>query len=480
MQKTLVQELTTRSLLHPGETVVVGVSGGPDSMALLHLLKHLARDPDWRLTLHVAHFNHRLRGTAAEEDAAFVQAAADDLSLPCTIDSRDISALADEEGGSVEEVARRERYAFFERVCIQVGAQVVAVAHHADDQAETVLHRILRGTGIRGLCGIRPSRQLSPTSPVRLIRPLLRWHRQALLDYLDDNGIPYREDETNLQNVSLRNRIRNVLLPQLEGEVNPQVRDALIRLAEQAQWHEQFLRETAHRMFETLIIGRTDQELVLNADALARKSRSVQTELVRLAYVSFGLGEQDLSFVQVRAVLDLIADSASGRQVTLPQGMSVERRYHQLIFSLPSEEPRETIAAEVAIHVPGRTMLPVRRWQIDCSVEEVSREGIEPLRQAVKETPGEECFDYDALHLPLVVRPRRPGDRFHPLGAPGTKKVSDFLTNEKVSPRERERVPMLCDRLGPVWVVGYRIDDRVKLTGRTQRVLRIRAVPLDR
>ena len=156
MLRTLAQHMLAYGLCGKSDTVVVGISGGPDSMALLHLLLDLNKSLGWDLKLHLAHLNHQLRADEAEKDAAFVQALGDNLSLPCTIEVRDVGRLAGEAAGGVEEVGRRERYAFFERVCKQIESQVVALGHHADDNAETVLHRILRGTGLRGLAGIRP------------------------------------------------------------------------------------------------------------------------------------------------------------------------------------------------------------------------------------------------------------------------------------------------------------------------------------
>jgi tRNA(Ile)-lysidine synthase len=477
MIRTIGQQLLDEGLLTRDEHLVVGVSGGADSVALLHVLLDLNEKFGWGLRLHVAHLNHQLRGTEAEKDAAFVLALSDSLSLPCTIESRDVAAIAGAEGIGVEEIGRRERYAFFERVCLQTGAKTVAVGHHADDRAETILHRILRGTGLRGLAGMPRSRPLSPDSDIRLIRPLLVVQRQAIRTYLSDSGITFREDRSNASHEPVRNRLRNIIIPQIESAVNPQVRDALVRLGEQARWVDDFVRETVERTFDSLVVSRTDQVLVVNGEALARKSRILQTELVRLAYRSFGLGEQDLGFSHMIAALDLIADPGSGKQVQLPGGMMLEKRYHQLVFCLPSEEPRETIAEEVAIHLPGRTVLSMRRLQIECRVDDVAPEDISRLRRAGSSV--EEYVDFSSIRPPLVVRPRRPGDRFLPLGAPGSKKLSDFLADQKVDPKERERVPVLCDRLGPIWVIGFRIDDRVKLTALTRRVLHLSAKPLN-
>lgn len=477
MLKSLAQALMSEGLLCEDESVVVGVSGGPDSMALLHLLVAFNQRLDWHLRIHVAHLNHKLRGADADEDAAFVQAAADDLSLPCTIECTDIAARAKSESLGVEELGRHERYAFLERVCLRVGVDCAAVGHHADDNAETILFRVLRGTGLTGLVGIRRSRPLSSTSDVRLIRPLLHLTRKELRNYLADEGIAFREDCSNRSGEAMRNRIRHVLLPQIEESVNPQVRDALVRLGEQASWVDEYLKETVQRTFETLIISRTDQVLILNAGVLSKKSRIVQTELVRLAYRSFGLGEQDLSFAHMVAALDIISSSISGRKVQLPRGMTLEKRYNQLIVSVPSDQPRESIASQIAIHLPGATLLPVRRLKIECRIVDVVPEEIHRLRR--RGSAYREFMDFDAVHPPLVVRKRKDGDRFLPLGAPGSKTLSDFLIDNKVDPQERERIAVLCDQLGPIWIIGHRLDDRVKITAMTKRVLELRAEPLE-
>lgn len=475
--KSLAAAIDEEHLFRRDDRVVVAVSGGPDSMALLHALHGLNAEADFSLTLHIAHLNHQLRGSDSDDDAAFVQAAADGFAIGCTITQRDISAVAGEQGKSIEEAARQERYHFLERVCIQVGANVVAVGHQADDNAETILHRIVRGTGLRGLAGIPWQRAISPMSDARIVRPLLDVTRKRILEYLANQGIAYHEDRTNASNEPMRNRIRNVILPLLQAEVNPQVRDALLRLGEQARWLEEYLRETAHRTFETLIISRTDQALTLNAASLARRNRIIQTELIRQAVESFEVGQQDFGFAHIKAVLDLVADPGSGKQVSLPAGMSVTKLYDRLVFSLPTDEPRETIASEIAVHVPGTTHLPVRQMELTCEVGPITPNESDRWRR--KTHRDEEWADYEAVRLPLVVRGRRSGDRFWPLGAPGSKKISEFLIDSKVEPAERKKVAVLCDQLGPIWIVGHRLDERVKLRPHTRKVLRMRARRFD-
>jgi tRNA(Ile)-lysidine synthase len=303
------------------------------------------------------------------------------------------------------------------------------------------------------------------------VRPLLRKNRAELRSYLADTGVAFREDRSNQSNEPLRNRLRNRILPLLEAEVNPQVREALMRLGEQAHWLAAFLGETVERTFETLIVTRTDRVLVLNAEAMGRKSRIVQTELVRTAYRSFGLGEQELSFAHMVSALDLIADPAGGKQVQLPGGLIMEKRYGQISFALESDEPREMLADEVTVRLPGVTVLPMRKLEIVCEPVDVEAGAIPALREAAHRM--QEYVDLDSVRPPLTVRKRRSGERFFPLGAPGTKKLSDFLNEAKIAPVDRDHVAVLCDQLGPIWVIGLRIDDRVKLTSQTRRVLRL-------
>ncbi|UCG16039.1 MAG: tRNA lysidine(34) synthetase TilS [Phycisphaerales bacterium] len=488
--QALAEQVEADDLFDRNAAVVVGVSGGPDSMALLHALVGLNRQADYKLTLHVAHLNHQLRGADSDGDAAFVESAAKELGLPCTIERVDVGSLAEAENGSVEEIARRCRYDFLERVCLQprtsgggVGpVRTVAVGHHADDNAETILHRVVRGTGWRGLGGIpgrRALREPGTGHPIWLVRPLLRFTPGELLDYLREIGVPYRQDRTNVMNEPTRNRIRNVVMPLLESEVNPQVRDALLRLGEQARWVDDFLRETVDCTFGALTISQTDQELVLNAALLAAKPRVVQAELIRRAVRALGVGERHLGFANVVGVAKLLGDQSGTRQVHMPEGVTVVRAYDRLTFSRPTDEPREELAAQVAVHVPGITVLLRRRLEIDCRILTPDRRRIDDWRRGhPPHPPGEEWLDYETLHFPLIVRSRRPGDRFWPLGASGTRKLSDFLIDAKVSVSRRERVALLCDRLGPVYLIGYRIDDRVKLTSSTRKVLHLRITSL--
>jgi len=478
--RALAEQIEAEDLFDRQAAVVVGVSGGLDSMAMLHALVGLNRHAGYSLALHVAHLNHGLRGDESDADAAFVQSAAADLDLPCTVERVDVPEATRSTGESIEETARRCRYAFYERVCTHAAsARLVAVGHTADDNAETVLHRVIRGTGWRGMAGIPQRRPIRERSAIEVVRPILRFTREELRVFLDGLGVTFRQDRTNESTEPMRNRIRNIVLPLLREQLNPQVDDALLRLAQQARWVDEYLRETVDPMFGTLLISRNDQEIILNAASMAAKPRIVQAELIRRAVRGLGVGERRFTHATVIAISALLRERAGTQELHLPDGITVMRVYDRLIFTRPADEPREELAPEVRVNVPGRTSLPVRQLEMECRITHPSEHALEQWRHGphagVEEpTEAEEWLDLDAVHLPLTVRNRQAGDRFWPLGAPGTRKLSDFLIDAKVPLADRDSVTVLCDHLGPIYVIGYRIDDRVKLTASTRRVLEVR------
>ena len=327
-----------------GEPLVIGISGGPDSTALVFLLDELntARDRGWRL--HLAHLNHGLRGTDSDSDAGFVADLAEQHGWEITIDQCPVRERAQQSGGTLEETARNERYDFFERVLMDHNAQVIATAHHADDNVETVLHRLIRGTGIRGLSGIPAVRPLRNGQPYRLIRPLLNVRRTDILAHLDQRGITYCHDHTNEVTEFTRNRIRNELIPKLEQDYNPAVADALLRLAEQARRLNEFVQQAIDEKFPTMLIGERDSEhlteITLDATALLREPQALQTELIRRAISMLGVGEKKLTFGHLRSIVELAQKNVSGKRLELPGGLTVEYDRKTLRLGSVRKHPR--------------------------------------------------------------------------------------------------------------------------------------------
>ncbi|MFQ5805200.1 MAG: tRNA lysidine(34) synthetase TilS [Phycisphaerae bacterium] len=464
-----------RDLLVPRARWVIGVSGGPDSTLLLHAMHDLSQRRELRWELQVAHLHHGLRGRAADDDAEFVEALARQLALACHVERVHIPTEAAASGRSTEEVARQHRYKFLERVALKTGSDGVAVAHHADDNAETILHRICRGTGMRGLAGMRDSRPIQPGSRVRLVRPFLQQRRATIEALCQECEIEFRTDSTNLNTDFTRGRIRNAVLPMLRKHLNPNVTEALLRLGEQARWLETYLQDAAARTFESLVVSDHPDRIVLNAPALLSKQRVIQAEVIRRAVSLLPGGEQDPSFTHVEAVLRLAAERASGKELHLPGPVVVQKVYDRLEFRppVPAETPAEL--APVFVACPGTTPLPQLDAELTAEVCEVDGAKIDELRRTVN--PYEEWLDYDRLQPPLLVRGRRAGDRFRPLGAPGTKSLSEFFIDEKIEPPLRARTGVLCDQAGVVWVMPLRIDERVKLRSNSRRALRLVLTP---
>ncbi|NLX13371.1 MAG: tRNA lysidine(34) synthetase TilS [Phycisphaerales bacterium] len=483
LETRFVEALLAEPLLEPDEAVVVGVSGGADSVALLCLLEALNETGSWALRLHVAHLNHQLRGQAADEDAKYVEDFCRQRRVPCTCASADVRGRAEAERISVEQAARQCRFEFLERVALRQDADKIALAHHADDNAETILHRIIRGTGLRGLAGILPSRMLRPDSTIRIIRPLLRFRRAEIEKYLHNRNIQFRRDASNDTVIYTRNRIRLAVMPLLREHFNPQVEEALTRLAEQARGVNDYLAETGERMLEALVVEQDERQIVLHCPSLTKRPRVIQTQLIRQALLRLGVSEGEMTYVHLNRVADLAADISGSKTLDLPASLRVSRRYTRLVLERLDDSPLDDPSVdEVRLRLEGATFLPVCRMEIILDTfaasESTIAEHIHKRQNQSDQACYEEWLDAEHVHPPLLARSRRPGDRFYPLGMAGVKKLSDFLIDQKVDFDLRDRTAVVCDQLGPIWVVPFRIDDRVRLTRGTHRILRLRARPI--
>jgi len=453
------------ALLEDVRTLVVAVSGGADSVCLCDLLVRMVERGDVAASLHVAHLNHALRGAESDADERFARKLAEARGLPITVERRDVAARRAEGGGSLEAIARHERYAFLAAVAQDTGAEAVAVGHNADDQAETILHHLLRGAGLRGLRGMPLARPLAPGSAVRLLRPLLRTRRGQILDWLAREALPFREDASNRDETLLRNRIRHRLLPLLESEYSPGVREALLRLAGAAADAYHFLVDAADAVAPGCVSG-----TALDLERFRHVPNALRPLLIDRAVAAADPRAPQLAAAHYEAVMELTHERTTGAQAPLPGGLVAVRERGRIRVERPSPEGPAVDAAPalcVPIAVPGDTHAPgvtVRTTVHD-------HEGFDLGAFTATKSRDEEALDADALLGPLELRPRREGDRFQPLGCPGRKKIGDFLTDAKVPQQERKRVLVVTAGGEPIWVVGHRIDERVKVTPTTRQVL---------
>jgi len=474
-----------QSRLIPREgTVVLGVSGGPDSVALLRAVSTLAKEPDVCWDLHVAHLNHGLRGNDGDRDEDFVAQLSAEIPAAFHVARSDVAALARDLRVGIEEAARRARYDFFRSVACEVRAQTLALGHTLDDQVETVLHRVFRGTGIWGLRGIPAARPLDATGSTLLVRPLLRVRRSQILAYLAAKGQTYRTDATNRDTTYRRNWLRHELLPAVESKYGEPVGRAIARLAGIAGELMDYVEAEVDEIWDRVLLAAHDQGVDLDRRALASVAPALLEPTLRRAWRAVGLGEKAVGFAAWTRLGQFAASTEGHGSISLP-GACARRTPDRVTLCRRSSAASSDW--QISLPIPGCARLTdaVLRHQTDnsldwpCTVEIRAEEQCLPEGRTVAdrltEDWAEELVDLDRIVPPLVVRPRRAGDTFRPLGAPGQRKLKRFFIDCKVAAANRDHIPLIMDQTGIVWVVGLRIDERVRITPATRRALKLSA-----
>jgi tRNA(Ile)-lysidine synthase len=453
-------------LLPAGETIVVAVSGGPDSLALLDLLRRLS--PELGLGLHVAHLNHGLRGAAADEDARFVAGLAERWGLPYTVGRAEVRSLTG--GLSLEEAARRARYRFLAEVAAAVGGSHIAVGHNADDQAETVLMHVLRGSGVAGLRGMLPRTALAdyrlglpPDGQPWLVRPLLEIPRSDIERYCAEQGLEPRFDRSNEDLTFHRNRLRHELLPLLEG-YNPAIRRVLAHTAGVMAGDAEILRAALDAAWQGVALPAGPGEIRLDLYGWRALNLGLQRALLREAIRRLRRDLRDVNWEHVERAVWLAREGATGQSATLAGGLALRIGYRSLHIGAQSRDiggaesrgvDGETpwLSGELLLEAPGEAILP-GGWR---AIAELSESGA----AGGVAGPWEAWLDAQAVGPRLLLRPRRPGDRFQPQGMGGhSVKLNEFMINRKV-PRDARAVwPLLEGRSGLAWVCGLRVDER--------------------
>jgi len=468
--------------LVPGyQRLLVAVSGGPDSVCLLKVLLELQNELD--IELHVAHLNHQLRGAESEADAHYVSELARQSGIPVTIERQEVKAYQACHRLSLEEAAREVRYDFLARVARSIGASRIAVGHTVDDHIETILMHLIRGTGIRGLCGLRPGTAWGPAKDsLTIVRPLLEISREETADYCRHRGLVPRIDVSNLSLSPLRNRIRHQLLPLLKS-YNPQVAQALLRTARIAGDNLAFLDRESTLVWDG-IIQEQEGTLILDKERLSQLPPALRQNLLRMSIEKL-LG--NLKDIEARHIEELMValDKPAGKQISLPGGLTFSTGYTKYLLGRDPTalSPFPALEGESPLKIPGKTPLP--GWQIEATI--INREQMaEEAKKLTERSPIEESlkerginnlftayFDLDRSGGRLTVRPRRQGDRFQPLGLRQPKKLGEFMIDAKIPHAWRQQVPIVCSPQQILWVVGWRIDERVKVNEPTRQILRL-------
>jgi len=480
LQKQMIDVIRKFRLFNVNDRIVLGISGGPDSVALLNLLIQANCTDTIYSKLYLAHLNHLLREEESEQDEQFVKNVAKECNLPLIVERSNIRKCARKRKLSIEEAAREERYLFLGTVAKQSGAGVIAVGHTADDNAETVLHRIIRGTGVMGLNGMRPKRKISPFSTIELVRPLLLSWRKDIMTYLNKMNISYRTDSTNLVKNTFRNRCRLELIPLLERNYNVNVKQSLVKLGEISTQNYDFLKSQADEVFKKILLdksGETDNvfcEIVLDITPLKKTPGILQQIIMREAVTELGIPLKKFGHNQYNDIIGLLKREGKSLSRTINGYVNMRINDNKLYLSRAKNyADKKPGVGEVELLIPGETKLMELKYTFKTEIRDIENGFLEKFKQ--NKTEYDEAVDLKEIRMPLTVRTRREGDKFCPLGSKGFKKLKDFFIDSKVPRMDLDKIPIVTMHGQPVWVVGYRIDDRIRIGGKTEKLLLMKA-----
>ncbi|MGD9083067.1 MAG: tRNA lysidine(34) synthetase TilS [Desulfobacterales bacterium] len=467
--RTVKQTITTYGMLKPRDSVLIGVSGGPDSVALFHLLLTLA--PHFHLRLGVAHLNHCLRQIDSDKDAEFVASLSRKFYVPCYVHKTNVRKYQVENKLSLEEAARRVRHSFLNEVAKENRFNKIALGHHFDDNAELVLMNLFRGSGPLGISAIPPVRE------GKIIRPLIQSNRSEIIAYLDQNGLKYMSDTSNRDTSFLRNRIRHDLIPLLKTFYNPKISQSLNRLASIIRSEEDWIEDVIHPLFEKAALSIQDRQVVLSVSILNEIHVAAQRRIIRKAILKIKGDLRRIRLTHIDSAINLSEYGPDYGNIDLPDRIRIQRKGDVILFSKEESSLRsmdiksdreEMFTFEYPIAKPESMFIK----EISAHIT-FTEMGIKDLPDLCRTDQHIGFFDRDALSFPLLLRNFRHGDRFTPLGMTGTQKIKKFFIDKKIPRKERIRCPIILCRGKIIWVAGYRIDESVKVKPSTKNVLKI-------
>ena len=443
------------SMLAQKERVLIGLSGGPDSVCLLHVL-HKLKD-DFKLDLHALYIDHSLRPDEVPAEIRFCEILCENLTVPFITKSIDVKSYAQSQGMNRQEAARALRYMVFEETAYKINAHRIALGHTADDQAETLLMRLFRGSGPTGLSAIPPIRGI-------IIRPLIEIERAEIERFLEGEKIDFIVDSSNLKKDYLRNKIRSSLIPMIK-EYNPAIIDTLSRTAAIFREENKYLEIIVVRTMMRLVSRKTDSRIEFFLSPVEVMDKVILRRVLRKA-IEETKGLRGISFTHIEDIIELIKSGKAGDRIYLPRGIRAIKKYST--FVLTSEPPVKLNT--YVFEVPGEVVLKEAGMSIKAYIVEKDAE------HKIDE-PGlwtaYGSFDADQLTFPLMVRPRKTGDFFCPFGFGRRKKLQDFFVDEKVPRDERDKIPLIISGDDIIWVAGHRGDERFRVKEETKRVLRL-------
>ena len=441
--KRVSEYMKKHHMAEAGDGILAAVSGGADSVCLLLVLEELAEELGIRLA--AFHMNHGIRGAEADRDEEYVRKLCAERGILLKVVREDVQRYAEEEKLSEEEAGRILRYRHLKLTAEEFGCKHIATAHHRDDQVETVLMNLFRGSGLKGLGGIRPVRD-------NIIRPLLHLTRQEIEAYLYKKKVIWCDDSTNRENVYKRNKVRNVLMPWVQEEINDQASAHIVKTAEFAQEADVYFAELAEKILSECGTYDAGNVVKFPVEIFDSQPRLVKTYLVRAMIRKLTDSEKDISTRHIEAVCALCGPGG-GTEVDLPHGLRCVRGYEQLEIQKRGAQD-EIHRSDTSVFFTTRTF----PWEKDLEISK---------NQYTK------WFDYDKIKGTLFIRTREPGDYFM-IGDEKRKLLKRFFIDEKIPEAERGEIPLLAEGNHILWIVGYRISDYYKITDSTRTVLEVR------
>jgi tRNA(Ile)-lysidine synthase len=471
--KTVKQAITRYKMFEPKDSVLVGVSGGPDSIALLYSL--LALSHTFPITIGVAHFNHTLRGKDSDRDAAFVADIAKKLALPFYEKKRDTLAFKRKEKLSLEEAARHLRYDFLLNTAKEYKFDKIALGHNLEDNAELILMYLFRGSGLSGVSGIPAVRD------AKIVRPLILSSRPHILDFIAQEGLKHVTDSSNADRRYLRNRVRHDLIPMLKESYNPNIADTLVRFGSILESEDKWIEKILDPVFEKAVCAKQADMLTLSTLELGVIHIAAQRRIIRRAIKHVKGDLRRITFTHVDSVINLQKSPTGFGTLDLPDRIMIMLKNKTLIISREKQTLR-SITGRNGKPEPisfKYTLFKKEFKPITLTIKETgvtlrfSRKSIGSLSNISHSDKHMAFMDMDKLTLPLVIRNSYSGDRYTPLGMTGTVKISKFFINRKVPRVQRSKCPILLSKDRIILVAGHEIDDSVKVTPSTKNVIKV-------
>lgn len=450
--------ITKYQMLDPGDKVLIGVSGGPDSIALLHILKRL--QPEYSLELFVVHLNHMFRGEEAEREAQYVARVAKEWDIPCQIFTEDVKAFAEKEGLSSQDAGHKIRKGIFKKLKEERGFTKLALGHHGDDRVETLLIHLIQGTGLEGLAAMPPKNGW-------LIRPLAEVGKQEAISYCQRNNLIYCLDPSNAKDVYLRNKVRLNLLPYLERDFNPNIVENLLKLKNIVEEDNDYISERVKEATSKVLRPSREGRKIVELELLQLEPLAIKRRIIREIYSLLRPHSQGLAFNHVEQVMDLASFNRGLKKIDLPLNVLVQKGYTTLEFIDHSYISPEKKKFNYQWKIPGELLIP------ECNL--VLRAYYSEKKPTENKGFYRVIVDGDKISPVLSVGSREAGDRLQPLGMAGTKKLKDFFIDRKIDQEIRDSIPVIRAGKTIIWLPGLTISDSIKITSDTKNYLILEA-----